>query len=93
MCGKDQFTEGQNPNYGCARFPKARNINEIQRFAIRYHKLHVTDYIALILLIWFYTQTAYIAAYIRNIRYSIQCRITHFLHCAPLQEVFGVLRQ
>ena len=30
VCGKDQFTEGQNPNYGSARFPKARNINEIQ---------------------------------------------------------------
>ena len=30
---EDWFTEGQNPNYDSARFTKACNINEIQRFA------------------------------------------------------------
>ena len=30
---EDRFTEGQNPNYDSARFIKACNINEIQRFA------------------------------------------------------------
>ena len=29
----DWFTEGQIPNYDSARFTKACNINEIQRFA------------------------------------------------------------
>ena len=43
--GKDQFTEGQNPNYDSARFPKARNINEFKGL-LRYHKPHVIDYIA-----------------------------------------------
>ena len=30
---EDWFTEGQSPNYDIARFTKACNINEIQRFA------------------------------------------------------------
>ena len=30
---EDWFTEGQSPNYDSARFTKACNINEIQRFA------------------------------------------------------------
>ena len=29
----DWFTKGQSPNYVSARFTKACNINEIQRFA------------------------------------------------------------
>ena len=33
MGAEDWFTEGQSPNYDSARFTKACNINEIQRFA------------------------------------------------------------
>ena len=44
--GEDWFTEGPNPNYDSARFTKACNVNEFKGL-LRYHKLHVTDCIAI----------------------------------------------
>ena len=49
---------------------------------LRYQKPHVTDNISIYAFAYNvqYADSLYCCLYL-NIRYNIQCRITHFLHC------------
>ena len=52
---------------------------------LRYQKPHVTDNISIYAFAYNvqYADSLYCCLYL-NIRYNIQCRITHFLHCVTL---------